>query len=279
MPVREADMETSKSATMAPSPYWGDEAIWDSRTSTHSLMMDEKGDVWFTSKVGKPPNPDFCKQGSSHRSAQAFPLNQSNRGLAVYDPKTATTKLIRTCFNMHHVVLGEDADNTVWVSSGGAAQGVIGWLDRKIYEEVQPNQPVDPTKDKRILAGIYGVGINPADGTVWGSVLGDPGYVLRFDPKTKLSEIYEPPAPGYGPRGFDIDRNGIAYVPLSSGHLGAFDRRKCKGPLNGPQAAEGKLCPEGWTLTPFPGPQFRNVRSTIALTGTRWRATAPAPPG
>jgi hypothetical protein len=251
-------------------------------------MMDEKGDVWFTSKVGNPPNPDFCKQGSSHPSAQAFPLNQSNRGLAVYDPKTTTTKLIRTCFNTHHVVLGEDADNTVWVSSGGAAQGVIGWLDRKIYEEtgdeakaqgwaavvidtngngklddyVQPNQPVDPAKDKRILAGIYGVGVNPADGTVWGSVLGDPGYVLRFDPKTKLSEIYQPPAPGYGPRGFDIDRNGISYVPLSSGHLGAFDRRKCKGPLNGPQAAEGKLCPEGWTLTPFPGPQFRNVSET-----------------
>jgi len=288
MTVREADMETSKTATMAPSPYWGDEAIWDSRTSTHSLMMDEKGDVWFTSKVGRPPNPDFCKQGSSHPSAQAFPLNQSNRGLAVYDPKTNTTKLIRTCFNTHHVVLGEDADNTVWVSSGGAAQGVIGWLDRKIYEEtgdeakaqgwaavvidtngngklddfVQPNQPVDPTKDKRILAGIYGVGVNPADGTVWGSVLGDPGYILRFDPKTKLSEIYEPPVPGYGPRGFDIDRNGISYVPLSSGHLGAFDRRKCKGPLNGPQAAEGKLCPEGWTLTPFPGPQFRNVSET-----------------
>ena len=42
---------------------------------------------------------------------------------------------------------------------------------------------------------------NPADGTVWGSVLGQPGYVLRFDPKTKLSEVYEPPFPGWGPRG------------------------------------------------------------------------------
>jgi hypothetical protein len=46
---------------------------------------------------------------------------------------------------------------------------------------------------------------------------------------------------------------------LSSGHLASFDRRKCKGPLNGPAAATGKLCPEGWTLNPFPGPQFRNV--------------------
>jgi hypothetical protein len=288
MPVRDTDMETSKNNTMAPSAYWGDEAIWDSKTSVHSLMMDERGDVWFTSKVGKPENPAFCQAGSDHPSAKAFPLKESTRHLAMYDPKTNTTKLIRTCFNTHHVVLAEDADNTVWVSAGGPQQGAIGWLNRRVWEEtgdeakaqgwapviidtngngkvddyVQPNQAVDPSKDKRLAAGLYGVGVNPSDGTVWGAVLGYPGYVLRFDPKTKLSEVYEPPFPGFGPRGFDIDRNGIAYVPLSSGHLGAFDRRKCKGPLNGPQAAEGKLCPEGWTLTPFPGPQFRDVAET-----------------
>src|ERR1700674_2670700 len=100
----------------------------------------------------------------------------------------------------------------------------------------------------------HGIAVNPVDGTVWGSVLGYPGFIVRVnlgpDPsRTALAEVYEPPFPGFGPRGFDIDRNGVAYVPLSSGHLAAFDRRKCKGPLNGPKAAEGKLCPEGWTLT------------------------------
>jgi hypothetical protein len=288
MPVRDADMESTKNNTMAPSPYWGDEAIWDSRTSIHSLIMDERGDVWFTSRVGRPENPAFCQAGSDHPSAKAFPIKESTRHLSMYDPKTNTTKLVRTCFNTHHVVLAEDANNTVWTSAGGPQQGVIGYLNRKMWEEtgdeaksqgwfpvvidtngngklddyVQPNQAVDPTKDKRLAAALYGVGVNPADGTVWGSVLGYPGYVLRLDPKTGLSEVYEPPFPGFGPRGYDIDRNGISYVPLSSGHLGAFDRRKCKGPLNGPQAAEGKLCPEGWTLTPFPGPQFRDVAET-----------------
>jgi hypothetical protein len=288
MPIRDPEVESSKSATMAPSPYWGDEAIWDARTSIHSLIMDEKSQVWFTSRVGKPENPAFCQAGSDNPSAKAFPIKESTRHLSVYDPKTNTTKLIRTCYNTHHVVLAEDADNTIWTSAGGPQQGVIGYLNRRIYEEtgdeakaqgwfpvvidtngngklddyVQPNQAVDPTKDKRMTAGLYGVGVNPADGTVWGAVLGYPGYVLRLDPKTGLSEIYEPPFPGFGPRGFDIDRNGVSYVPLSSGHLGAFDRRKCKGPLNGPQAAEGKLCPEGWTLTPFPGPQFRDVAET-----------------
>jgi hypothetical protein len=288
MPVRDKDMESTKNNTMAPSAYWGDEAIWDSKTSMHSLMMDERGDVWYASRVGNPENPKFCQAGSDHPSAKAFPLKESTRHLAMYNPKTGETKLVRTCFNTHHVVLAEDPDNTIWVSAGGPQQGAIGWVNRRVLEEtgdeakaqgwapividtngngklddyVQPNQAVDPTKDKRMNAGIYGVGVNPADGTVWGSVLGYPGYILRFDPKTKLSEVYEPPFPGFGPRGFDIDRNGVAYVPLSSGHLGAFDRRKCKGPLNGPEAASGKLCPEGWTLTPFPGPQFKNVVET-----------------
>jgi hypothetical protein len=290
MPVRDSDMESTKNNTMAPSAYWGDEAIWDSKTSMHNPMMDERGDVWFTSRVGAPENPAFCQKGSSHPSAQVYPIKESTRHLAYYNPKTGDTKLIRTCFNTHHLVFGEDANNTIWMSAGGPQQGALGWVNRKVYEEtgdeqkaqgwtpividtsgdgkrgeyVEPNQPVDPTKDKRINAGFYGIGVNPADGTIWGNVLGYPGYIIRVDlgsdpSKTALAEIYEPPFPGFGPRGFDIDRNGVAYVPLSSGHLGIFDRRKCKGPLNGPKAAEGKLCPEGWTLVPFPGPQFKNV--------------------
>ena len=240
MPVRNPQgMVFTKENTLGESIYWGDDAIWDTRTTTHSLIMDERSDVWFTSRIGPPENPEFCTS-QDNQYAKAFPLKTSSRHLAVYDPKTNSTKLIRTCFNTHHVVLAEDADNTVWTSAGGPQQGVIGWLDRKVWEQtgdeakaqgwapiiidtnangkvddyVQPNQAVDPTKDKRLTAGLYGVGVNPADGTVWGSVLGYPGYVLRFDPKTKLSEVYKPPFPGFGPRGFDIDRNGVAYVPL-----------------------------------------------------------------
>ena len=60
-------------------------------------------------------------------------------------------------------------------------------------------------------------------------------------PETALAEVYEPPfdnpkAPvhGYSPRGMDVDRNGVVWAALASGHLASFDRRKCKGPLNGP---------------------------------------------
>ncbi|PYO18039.1 MAG: hypothetical protein DMD85_22220 [Candidatus Rokuibacteriota bacterium] len=131
---------------------------------------------------------------------------------------------------------------------------------------VEPNEPVDPTKDKRIAAAFYGVAVNPNDGTVWGSVLGFPGYVIRLDPGTNppataLAEVFEPPLPGYGPRGMDIDRRGVVWTPLSSGHIASFERKKCKGPLNGPTVT-GKHCPEGWTLYPFPGPQLANVTET-----------------
>jgi hypothetical protein len=293
MPVRDPDTPSSKTNVMAPSPYWGDEPIWDSQASMHNPMMDEKGQVWFTSRVGAFANPAFCKKGSDHPSAKLFPIEQSTRHLAMYDPKSGKITLIRTCFPTHHLVFAEDANNTLWTSAGGPQSGVIGWLDRKVFEEtgdeqkaqswtpiildtngngkrdegyVEPNQPVDPTKDKRINAGFYGIGVNTVDGTIWGSVLGFPGYVIRLNPgdnppATALAEVYEPPAPGFGPRGMDIDRNGVVWTPLSSGHMASFDRRKCKGPLNGPLAT-GKHCPEGWTLYPFPGPQLQNVNET-----------------
>jgi len=289
MLVRDPATPSSKTNTMLPSPYWGAEPIWDSQTSMHNPMLDEKGRVWFTSRVRPPANPDFCKKGSDHPSAKLFPVEQANRHLSMYDPRTGKITLISTCFPTHHLVFAEDANNTLWTSAGGPQSGVVGWLNRKMFEEtgdeaksqgwtalvldtngngkrddyVEPTQPVDPTKDKRVTAAFYGVAVNPGDGTIWGSVLGFPGYVIRLNPgsnppATALAEVFEPPLPGYGPRGMDIDRNGVAWTPLSSGHMASFDRRKCKGPLNGPSAT-GAHCPEGWTLYPFPGPQLQNV--------------------
>jgi len=291
MPVRDPSTPSSKDNLGGPSPYWGDVPIWDSQTSIHNPMFDEKGRVWFTSRVGPPDNPDFCKKGSDHPSARLFPLAQSSRHLAVYDPKSRAFTLIRTCFPTHHLQFGFDADNTLWTSAGGPQAGVVGWLNRKVFEEtkkeakaqgwtalildtngngkrddyVERGEPVDPTKDKRINAAFYGVAPSPVDGSVWGSVLGFPGAIVRLNPgesppSTALAEIYEPPAPGYSPRGMDIDGNGVVWAPLASGHLASFDRRKCKV-LSGP-AATGKHCPEGWTLYPLPGPQFKDVAAS-----------------
>ncbi len=134
------------------------------------------------------------------------------------------------------------------------------------------NAVADPSKDTRLNAAFYGLAIG-TDGMIWGSVLGFPGGIGRMNPgsnphETALAEYYEVPwnnpkaqVQGCSPRGMDIDRNGVAWVALGSGHLARFDRRACKGPLNGPKAT-GQHCPEGWTLYPTPGPNFKNVKDS-----------------
>jgi hypothetical protein len=290
--VRDPNTQPTSPLMPQPSPYFGTEPIWTSKNNVHNPMLDEKGRVWITSTVRPSANPDFCKQGSDHPSAKLSPVNTAGRHLAVYDPKTKQLTHISTCFSTHHLMFAEDANNTLWTSGGGA---VVGWLNTKMFDEtkdevksqgwtaliidtngngkrdeyVEANQPVDPTKDKRFGGGFYSVAPAP-DGSVWGSVLGFPGAIVRLvpgpnPPATALAEVYEPPfgnpkAPvqGYSPRGADIDRNGVAWIALASGHLASFDRRKCKGPLNGPNAT-GQHCPEGWTLYQEPLPQFKGV--------------------
>jgi len=293
--VRDPNTQPAQGPAMArPSPYWGDEAIWNSQSNVHNPMFDAQGRVWITSRIRGSENPAFCKEGSSHPSA-VFPLKTSGRQLAVYDPKAKELTLIDTCFGTHHLVFAEDANNTLWTSSGGGG-GAVGWLNTKMFDEthdeaksqgwtalvldtngngkrdqyVEPDQPADPAKDKRINAAFYGVTVSPVDGSIWGTVLGFPGAVVRLNPgsnppSTALAEIYElpwnnPRAPvhGFSPRGLDIDRNGVVWTVIASGHLASFDRRKCQGPLNGP-AATGQHCPEGWTLYQLPGPQLKGV--------------------
>ena len=288
---RDPKTPTTKNAPQyAESPYWGKEAVWDSHTNIHNPWMDEKGRVWLTAKIRPNPNPAFCKAGSNHPSAKVFPMNISRRQLEVYDPKTKKATPIDLCFSTHHLQL--DKNGVLWFSSGNAADDVVGWFDTKKWDQthdeqasqgwapfiidvngngkvddyVGPNDPVDPKKDKRVQQGFYGASPSPADGTVWASVMGFPGTLARFDPKTKLTEMYEVPwndpknpNSGFSPRGMDISSDGVVWTVLASGHLASFDRRLCTGPLSGPIAATGRACPEGWKLYTVPGPQFRGV--------------------
>ena len=282
-PVRDADTPTSHDdPVLAPSPYWGEERIWDSRAIAHNPMLDRSGRVWYTARIRAPANPPFCRIGSKHPSAVVSPIDDSERQLAMYEPKSGKYTFVDTCFNTHHLQFAEDAQDTLWTSGG---HEVVGWLDTKKFDLTgdaaasqgwapfvldtngngkldrwtEPGQPVDPNLDQRLAVGFYAVMPNPADGSVWGSAaFRYPGAVIRFDPRTGLSEIYNVPLPGFGVRGADIDRNGVVWVSLASGHLGEFDRRKCKGPLNGPNAT-GNHCPEGWTFHRLPGPGFVNV--------------------
>ena len=88
-PVRDEDTPTTNSApVVAPSPYWGDEAIWDSKANIHNPMLDQVGRVWLTARVRGPETPAFCREGSDHPSARLYPTERNSRQLAMLDPET-----------------------------------------------------------------------------------------------------------------------------------------------------------------------------------------------
>src|SRR5215831_9736393 len=297
MPVADPNMPESlgpgHAATvkpLQPSAYWGDEKIWDTRANDHNAMFDKKGRVWIAATVRGMDNPAFCKKGSDHPSAKVFPLDRSPRQVAMLDPKTMKYTFVDTCFGTHHPQFGYDANDTLWLSGTGP---VAGWVNTKMLDEtgdaakaqgwspfildtngngkrddyVEPNQPIDPVKDKRIVpgSGPYAVMPSPVDGSIWYTVAifgGPPGF-LRYDPATGLSEVYHVPLPAFGIRGGDIDKNGVVWGSASSGHLVSFDRRKCKGPLSGLKAT-GDHCPEGFTIYKYPGPGFEGIGDNSA---------------
>ncbi len=263
----------------APSPYWGMEKIWSQKSNNHNGMFDRKGRVWFAANVRGDHNPAFCKKGSDHPSAQAFPLDMSQRQVTMLDPKTMKYTLIDTCFGTHHPQFGYDADDTLWLSGSGP---VAGWINTKMWDETgdaakaqgwapwvldtngngkldeytDPGKPAESGKDMRIAgSGPYAVMPHPSDGSVWYTFnvfAGTAGF-SRFDPKTKLSEFYALPSGYIGVRGGDIDKKGVVWGSGANGGFISFDRSKCKGPLNGPNAT-GNHCPEGFAYHRFPGP-------------------------
>jgi hypothetical protein len=255
-------------------------------------MFDKEGRLWLAATVRAPENPAFCKAGSDHPSAKAFPTDRAVRHLAMFDPKTKKYTFVDTCYGTHHPQFGYDANDTLWTSGGGP---VLGWLNTKQFLQTgdaataqgwtafildtngngkrdegytEPGQPIDPAKDARVVTPYYAVMPSPVDGSIWGAMMGNPGAVVRVmpgsnPPATALTEVYNVAAPGFGARGADIDGNGVVWVSLASGHLGEFDRRKCKGPLNGPKAT-GDHCPEGWTIHKYPGPGFDGIGDNSA---------------
>jgi hypothetical protein len=297
MPTQPVKPALQTAAEPKPSVYWGDEPLFSTRVNAHSNVIDQKGRVWNTA-ITRPPanNPAFCKEGSTHPSAKLFPLTTSGRQYSVYDPRTQKWAFVDTCFSTFHLNFAADADNTLWSGSGG----VVGWVNTRILDEtgdqqkaqgwaplildtngngkqdawVEPDAPVDPTKDKRINVSFYATSVSPADGSVWGTLNAFPGALVRVvpgpnPPTTTMAEIFDVPsrshvpAAGFVPRGADVDANGIVWTVMGSGHLASFDRRRCKGPLNGPSAT-GPHCREGWTFYLVPGPHFKGSPDNVA---------------
>jgi hypothetical protein len=304
IPVLDPTVPPGKPQVMPrPSPYWGSEPYWFDPAITNHAAMDSKGRVWMSSRFRRPENqPDFCR---NHPSAALAPQESSFRQVQYFDPRTQSFHQINICFDTHHVQFAADADETLY--GNGVFSGAIGWINTRIldetgdeaaaqgwclpYYDVDGNgrieaggadryvfehlgRPSGQLAGMRIPAGvIYSVIAHPTDGTVWGAVPGPmPGRIIRVDPKTCVTEVYEPPflnpavnVNGYTPRGIDVDDYGVIWTALAgSGHLASFDRRKCTV-LTGPAALTAQHCPEGWTLYRTPGPSFKGATDAIAV--------------
>jgi streptogramin lyase len=218
--------------------------------------------LWLAATVRGMDNPAFCRQGSDHPSAKVFPLEKSARQVAMLDSQDDEVQLYRHLL-CHSSPTVYDANDTLWLSGTGP---VADWVNTKMLDETgrcgevarlvairarhqlqrqarrlcRAQRPARPEQGQAIVpgSGPYAVMPSPVDGSIWYTVgvFGGPPAFLRFDPATGLSEVFNVPAPAFGIRGGDIDKNGVVWASLSSGHLGSFDRRKCQGPLNGPNA-------------------------------------------
>ncbi len=267
------------------SPYWGTEKVWQRQADPRSAAMDSHGRVWLTARIRAPQQqPVFCKDGSNKYS-KYFPLpGPSARQVEMYDPKTKQFTMVDTCFAADHnkfdekdsLVFGQNSaigwvDTATFDKTHDAAASQ-GWCpavldtngDGKITEWTEPNEAVDPKKDHRINFGCYSDAINPKDGSIWCSGIGEHDTTLvRLErglnpPQTCKAEVYVPPPdkmriPGSG--GVAIGSDGSVWQNWRGSHeILKFDRSKCKV-LNGPTAT-GQHCAEGWTVYKTPGPTF-----------------------
>jgi hypothetical protein len=129
---------------------------------------------------------------------------------------------------------------------------------------------VDLTLDTRVSPGSYGIiADTQREGVAWGVGTEFPGRIYRLDigdnpPETCITEVYELPVVdgkpmGFGPRGIDMDSNGIIWSALSgSSHMASFDRSQCDV-LNGPSVIDSQHCQQGWTLHEIPGPNMKGT--------------------
>jgi hypothetical protein len=271
-------MVSGFNAAPTPSPNFGAD-MWKRQGDPRSVAIDGKGRVWFTLRTREAAKqPSWCTGGDGNKFGKYFPIKQSGKQVAVYDPKTQKFEDVDTCFSVDHNQIGKD--NKIYYGTTGA----IGWVDIDAWDKshdaqkstgwcpavidtngdgkitpgwTEPDQPVDPSKDHRITFGCYSLTVSPKDGSLWCSGIGSEQKTLvRLDkgpnpPETCRAEVYTPPLNQtpeiIGSGGIEATSEGVLWQGWRvSGHFTSFDRSKCKTTKD--PKADGQSCPEGWTI-------------------------------
>jgi len=229
IPLRTEEQHASLRPNGAPSPYWGDTLVWpEGAVSPVNPQMDREGRVWIGMMQNeRREHPAYCKASAGNVFAKNWePPSAIGAGVDIYDPKTGKFEGIDLCFGIHHLMIADDKNETVYFSIAINQTGGVGWLnprvwdathdaakaqgwcpsiidyngDGKIGEYTKAPQPPDPKLD-RFVDGTrgYGITVNPVDGSVWAANIRPvPGKIIRFvpganPPATCMTEVYEPP--------------------------------------------------------------------------------------
>ncbi|HYL36741.1 MAG TPA: carboxypeptidase-like regulatory domain-containing protein [Bryobacteraceae bacterium] len=287
VPTEAPVMNMPFNASPTPSPYWGPNT-WSRRGDPRSVAIDGKGRVWVAVRGREnQKQPPWCG-ANGNKFGKFYPMRQSGRQLAVYDPKTHEWGVIDTCFSADHNQISDD--NFIYFGVGSA----IAWVDINTWDKThdseasqgwcpgildtngngkidpgwtEPNEPVDPTKDHRITFGAYSITISAKDGALWVSGIGRGDKRLvrvvkgSNPPESCRTEFFEPPPNQaievIGSGGVDSDSHGVVWQNWrASGHFASFDRSKCKTTAD--PKVTGQSCPEGWTFYRMNDPTYGN---------------------
>ncbi|MCK9505597.1 MAG: hypothetical protein M0Q95_15620 [Porticoccaceae bacterium] len=242
------------------------EGKYNNPANIHNHMLDAEGKLWLTIQIRREWGedlPEFCKK------SEFITSYGHHRQLGYLDTKTGDIVPVDTCFGTHHLQF--DNNDVLWTSGDPKA---MGRFDTKVFNPDEPgslqaaqswveskvDSDGDGKADLAITGFHYGVQPSYTDNSVWTSIPpgmlwsepNRPGHLLRYDGVTKKVEAFKPPAPGYGPRGLDVDSKGVVWTALAgSNHLARFDYSQCKQTWGA-----GDQCPEGWTLWKTPTPYF-----------------------
>ena len=183
---------------MQPSPYWGERGDLGHAVNNHNSMFDAKGRVWLAAAVRGAGQPGVLQGGlrsSVGQSCSRWSGRPPARDVRSEDAEIHVRRhLLRHAPSAVRLRRQRHAVDQRRRAGGRLAQhedvrrdrrrGEVAGLDaahprhqrqRQARRVRRAEQPVDPTKDKRIVAGFYAVMPSPVDGSIWGSVPGNPG--------------------------------------------------------------------------------------------------------
>jgi hypothetical protein len=243
----------------APSPYWGDEIVWDDPINPKNAQMDRKGRLWVSVENRPPQAPGFCNASTNvfakawasgnpsitqtSQPARSLQDEQQNMGvvrmpwesppgwgLQVFDPKTLKFESIDLCFGQSHAAFADDKDQTLFFS---LRLGGLGWFKTRVWDETH-----DATKAQGFCAPVIDYNGNGKT---------DSSFTLpNQPPDPKLDRI--PIRAGYG-MGVDPTDNNVIWYTAPGPMPGAIVRAT---PGSNPPAT----CSTEVYEPPFNNPKF-----------------------